>query len=260
MRDFFLAALELAESGRSGAIATIVAAGGSTPRAVGARMIVPEEGDPLFTLGGGAFEAQVIADARALLREGRPELRTYSLSDRGPAGDGQECGGSVSVYIEPIAVEDKLWIFGGGHVGKALAAASRGLGFDVTVFEDRPELTVEGRIPGARRVVLTDGGYRAEIPAPDGRTFCVVVTRSHRTDSAALRTALTGKARWVGMIGSARKKLAVYKELREEHGVPQALLDAVECPVGLPIDAETPEEIAIAILARLVQVRRQAPA
>ncbi len=256
MREFHEALLGLLESGRSAAAATIVKATGSTPRAVGARMLVPEEGETLFTLGGGAFEAEVIADARQALRDGAPLLKSYDLADRGRDGEGQECGGTVTVFIEPLAAAEKLWIFGGGHVGRALAAASRGLGYDVTVFDDRDDHADPARLPGARRAVRTDPSYTDNVPAPDARTCCVVVTRSHRTDRAALRTALSGAARWVGMIGSARKRLAVYKELRDEDGVPQALLDAVECPVGLPIGAETPEEIAISILARLVQVRR----
>ena len=257
MRDFHEAILDLMSAGRAAATATIVKATGSTPRAVGARMIVPEDGEPLLTLGGGAFEAEVIADARAAMRAGGPVLKVYSLADKGKAGEGQECGGSATVFIEPVAAPEPLWIFGGGHVARALAAGSRGLAFDVTVFEDRPELVDLARLPGARRVVQTDVEYRENVPAPGSNAYCVVLTRSHRTDLAALRSALAGHARWIGMIGSARKKLAIFKELSEQHGVSAEQLAAVECPVGLAIGAETPEEIAIAILARLVQVRRQ---
>jgi xanthine dehydrogenase accessory factor len=106
--------------------------------------------------------------------------------------------------------------------------------------------------------VTTDEEYRRDVPEPDAGTLCVVLTRSHRTDRAALRAALAGGARrWVGMIGSARKKLAVFKDLREEDGVSETVLAGVECPVGLPIGAETPEEIAVSILSRLIQLRRQ---
>ena len=256
MREFHEALLEILDAGRAAATATIVKATGSTPRSVGARMIVPEEGEVLFTLGGGAFEAQVIADAREALRSAESTLKTYSLADRGREGEGQECGGSVTVFIEAVARAEKLWIFGGGHVARALASASRGLGFDVTVFEDRAELADPSRFPGARRALRTDAEYRENVPRPDGRTSCVVLTRSHRTDRAALRAALSGSAPWIGMIGSARKRLAIFKELGEEDGIAPARLEMVECPVGLPIGAETPEEIAISILARLIQVRR----
>ena len=143
-------------------------------------------------------------------------------------------------------------------MGKCLTAASRGLGFDVTVFDDREEYADAARLPGARAVVRTDSEYRTGISKPDPRTYCVVLTRAHKTDRAALRAALSGRPAWVGMIGSARKKLAVHKELREEDGIPAEVLDAVETPVGVPIGAETPEEIAISILARIVQVRRRA--
>lgn len=258
MREFLDAVRELLESGRAAASATIVKASGSTPRSVGARMIVPEEGEPLFSLGGGAFEAEVVRDSRAAIRSGSPDLKTYSLADRGKEGEGQECGGSVTVFIEPVQAPEKLWIFGGGHVGRALAAASRGLGFDVIVFEDREEFAEGSRLPGARRAVLTDIEYVANVPRPDERTYCVVMTRSHKTDRTALRAALSGSAAWIGMIGSSRKRLAIFKELREEDGIAAERLEAVETPVGLPIDAETPEEIAISILARLVQVRRKA--
>lgn len=257
MREFHEAILGLLEAGRPAATATIVKTTGSTPRAVGARMIVPADGEPMFTLGGGAFEAEVIQDARVALESGEPALKTYSLADRGKAGEGQECGGSVSVYIEPIEPPERLWIFGAGHVAKALAAASRGLGYDVTVFEDRTDRVDPAGIPGARRVLLTDVEYRDNVPHPDERTCCVVLTRSHRTDRAALRASLAGKALWVGMIGSERKRLAIYKELEQDDGISAARLERVECPVGLSIGAETPEEIAISILARLVEVRRK---
>jgi xanthine dehydrogenase accessory factor len=104
--------------------------------------------------------------------------------------------------------------------------------------------------------VRTDPEYRDAVVPPDDRTYCVVVTRAHRTDRAALRAALSGAAAWVGMVGSARKRLAVHRELREEDGIPQERLETVETPVGLAIGAESPEEIAISILARIVQVRR----
>ena len=161
---------------------------------------------------GGAFEAGVIRDAREALESGRPALHTYSLAGTGAGGDGQDCGGTVKVFIDPVGAPDKLWIFGAGHVGAALAAASRGLGFEVTVFDDRPEFVESSRLPGARRAISTDPLYRDKIPPPDARTFCVVATRAHRTDRAALHAALSGSAAWVGMIGSARKRLAIFKE------------------------------------------------
>ena len=257
MREFHEAILEFLSAGRPAATATIVKAGGSTPRAVGARMIVPEEGPALFTLGGGSFEADVIKDARDAIRTGQAVLKTYNLADRGPRGDGQECGGSATIFIEPLAMADKLWVFGAGHVARALVASTRGLGFDVTVIEDREDHARLERLPGAARVIHTDEEYRRNVPAPDERTRCVVLTRSHRTDRAALRAALAGRASWVGMIGSTRKRLAVYKDLREEDGISEEVLSGVECPVGLPIGAETPEEIAVSILSRLIQLRRQ---
>jgi xanthine dehydrogenase accessory factor len=260
VREFHEAILEILSAGRPAAAATIVKAGGSTPRAVGARMIVTEEGPALFTLGGGSFEAEVIKDAREAIRTGEAALKIYNLSDRGPRGDGQECGGSATIFIEPLTPAEKLWVFGGGHVARALIASTRGLGFDVTVFEDREDHARLERLPGAARVIHTDEEYRRSVSIPDERTRCVVLTRSHRTDRAALRAALSGRASWVGMIGSTRKRLAVYKDLREEDGVAEAVLSTVECPVGLPIGAETPEEIAVSILSRLIQLRRQPPA
>src|SRR6266571_1040046 len=156
MREFHETLLGMLDAGRSVASATIVKVSGSTPRSVGARMIVPLEGEPEFTLGGGAFEAEVARDAREAIAKGEPVLKSYSLADRGPEGEGQECGGTATVFIEPIAATDKLWIFGAGHVGKCLTAASRGLGFDVTVFDDREEYADAARLPGARAVVRTD--------------------------------------------------------------------------------------------------------
>ena len=256
MREFHEALLGILDAGQAAATATIVEASGSTPRSIGARMIVPAEGGTRFTLGGGAFEADVIRDAREAIASGRPLLKRYSLASRGADGQGQECGGTATVFIEPVGAADRLWIFGGGHIGRALAAASRGLGFEVTVFDDRAEFADLAGLPGARRAVLTGADYRDGVPEPDARTYCVIVTRAHTTDRAALRAALAGGAAWIGMIGSVRKKLAVHKELHEEDGVSLERLAAVETPVGVEIGAETPEEIAISILARIVQLRR----
>ena len=130
MREFHEAILEILAAGRPAAAATIVKAGGSTPRAVGARMIVTEEGPALFTLGGGAFEAEVIQDAREAIRTGEALLKTYNLSDRGPRGDGQESGGSATIFIEPS--RERLWVL--GAVTRALSSPPPGAGFDVTVF------------------------------------------------------------------------------------------------------------------------------
>src|SRR5262245_36705547 len=139
MKEYHEALLAILASGGAAATAVIVKTSGSTPRGVGARMIVPVAGEPLFTLGGGAFEAEVIRDARETMARREPLLKSYSLADRGSDGSGQECGGSVTVFIEPHGAREKLWIYGAGHVGRALAAASRGLGLEGTVYEDRSD-------------------------------------------------------------------------------------------------------------------------
>ena len=253
--DFHATLTRLIEEGREFATATVVKVSGSVPRGVGAKMIVMGRGESFDTLGGGSFEAMVIEDALEVIATGKPSLKKYSFSEKGDDSVGQVCGGAVEVFIEPSGQPERLLILGAGHVGQALARHAVGLGYQIVVADDRPEFLRAGLFPPAARLVLTDASYSRDLPPIDRRTSVCVVTRCHKTDRDALLRAVSGDAAYVGLIGSKRKKLILYEDLGKS-GVPPESLARVHSPIGLDIGAETPDEIAVAIVAELIRERR----
>jgi xanthine dehydrogenase accessory factor len=254
MIDFHRQLLQLLESGRRVAVATIVEARGSTPQREGGRIIVAEDGATWFTIGGGAFEALVIDDAKGCLREGRSDLRNYSLHDSGDEALGMACGGNALVFIEVPPIVPPLLIFGAGHVGRALARLAVGVGFAVTVLDDRPAMLEPGSFPAGTKLVATDRQFREGVPPIGPETSIVLVTRCHDTDEAALEGLARAPWRYLGMIGSRRKVKVVFDRLLER-GVPREVLDRIHAPIGVPIGSHLPEEVAVSILAELVAVR-----
>jgi xanthine dehydrogenase accessory factor len=269
---------ELEERGRL-ALASVVETKGSGPSRVGRRFLIFEDGSFRGTIGGGPFEALVIADSAALFREdpasrrrGEPGpsriLKWYDFFEREiDSPDLREptnmiCGGSARVAIELLKAAPSLVILGGGHVGKALALLGRELGYDVTVGDDREEYVRPERFPDAVKTVRTNRDY--ELPAdllPRGRDrYVAVVSRCWETDLAALKPWLASDAptvRYLGLIGSARKVRGVLARLAEE-GFPEEKIRGIRAPIGLSIGAVTPEEIAVSILAEVTAVRRGA--
>jgi xanthine dehydrogenase accessory factor len=258
---------ELSQRGRL-ALASVTECRGSGPSRVGRRFLVFEDGSFSGTIGGGPFEALVIADAAALFREEGPErlLKWYDFFEREIISDmpreptNMICGGSARVSIELLRAAPALVIFGGGHVGLALARLAVTMGYAVFVGDDREAYARPDRFPKEATVFRANRDYG--IPPgilPSGRDLYVaVVTRCWETDLAALRPWLTPdspKARYLGLIGSARKVRGVFARLREE-GVPEEPIGRVHGPMGLAIGAITPEEIAVSIMAEVTAARR----
>jgi xanthine dehydrogenase accessory factor len=165
------------------------------------------------------------------------------------------CGGTLEVFVEPVLPPAELYIFGAGHVGAALYRVARIGGFDVTVVDDREAYANRERFPEAQQVIAEELDKAMAQLMPSESTYIVVVTRGHRDDMRVLRWAVQTPARYVGMIGSKRKTITIFKELQEE-GIPAQLFDRVHAPVGLDIGAVTPEEIAVSITAELIAKRR----
>ena len=258
---------ELEDRGRL-ALATVVETKGSGPSRIGRRFLVFEDGSFRGTIGGGPFEALVVADAAALFRDEGPErlLKWYDFFDRELEGEREPtnmiCGGSSRVSIELLKAAPSLVILGGGHVGLALARLSRELGYDVLVGDDREEYARPERFPPGVRSVRTDRDYSLPAGAlrPGRDRYVAVVSRCWETDLSAVRPWLAPDAppaRYLGIIGSARKVRGVLDVLARE-GVPAEKLEAIRAPIGLSIGAVTPEEIAVSILAEVTAVRRGA--
>ena len=257
MRDVLEAFLDELKSGRRAVLATVVRASGSTPRTVGARMVVRADGSMFGTIGGGAFEAVVAGDAKALLEKAdpHPEVKRYTFTEHGEDALGMACGGTAEVLLEAAGAGARLVIFGAGHVGCALAKLSATVGFAPELVDDRRDFCEAARQASLGRVWNCDASYVDGVPPLDPGCYVAVVTRCHRTDRLALKRVLGQPLRYVGLIGSRRKKAVIFGELAGEDGVSLDELERVRCPIGLPLGGETPEEIAVSIVAELLTVR-----
>jgi xanthine dehydrogenase accessory factor len=240
--------------GEAVVLATVVASRRSVPRRAGAKMLVYADGRQSGTVGGGEMEARVVAEAVAALTDGTARLLDYALLDPG-AGDPGVCGGEVSIYLEPHMPPGTIYVVGCGHVGRAVADLAHWLGFRVVATDDRPELATPDALPNADVVVA---GPIEEVLAAapiTADTHVVVVTRNVALDRQILPILLASPARTIGVMGSARRWATTRKELAAA-GLAEALIDRAVAPIGLEIGAETPEEIAVSILAEIIGARR----
>ncbi len=236
--------------GVPGVVATVVSVGGSTPRGVGAKMIVYEGGRTLGSVGGGAIEGTVIERAADLVGAREAELVSFDLFD----DTGMICGGKMDIFLEPISAGPSVLVVGGGHVGQAVAGVARRAGFRVAVVDDRADMVTEERFPGIDRRLVGGVELLGGDLVVDGSTFVVVVTRGHRFDSVWVKALLGHEPRYVGMIGSEKKVAATFDGLREE-GVPESAISSIHAPIGLDIGAETPDEIAVSVVAEIIAVK-----
>ena len=234
---------------------TIVAAQGSTPQRVGAKMIVFPDGRIVGTIGGGCYENDALGKAREALQTRKPRLVKYDLTDDFAEESGLICGGQMTVYIEPVEPSPRLYIIGAGHVGHQLAQVAVPCGFRLFILDDREKFANAERFPQAEQVIvdsIPEWLHRADIPQS---AYVVVVTRGHRHDLDALRALAARDLRYLGLIGSRAKVKKIYDALVEE-GMPLECLQRVHAPIGLDIGGVTPEEIAISIMAEIIAVRR----
>ena len=254
--SFHEAVVRCLRQGKRLALVTLIETQGSTPRKAGARMAVAEDGTLVDSVGGGALEALVLEDAKALLGTGGSQVKEYILREgEDPGSTGMVCGGRVRVHLQVELPPERLLIFGAGHVGAALAAVARPLGFATTVLDDRREFLDPARLPEGVEIWPLGPDFAGELPPVDAATYVAVVTRCHRTDLAALRRVLETPACYVGLIGSRRKVRVVLERLRRE-GFPESRLGGLRAPIGLPIGACTPAEIAVSIAGEMIQARR----
>lgn len=241
--------------GRRGALATIINVRGSIPSFHSAKMLVREDGSIAGTIGGGCVEAEVWEAAREVMKSEKPQSLTFNLNNNPKYDTGLVCGGTLEIYIEPVLPVATLYIFGAGHVAWNLYKVARLAGFDIVVTDDRESYANRERFPDARDIYADEYERVMSQLAPNDSSYIVIVTRGHRDDMRVLRWAAETPAKYVGMIGSQRKTIAIYKELEKE-GIAAEKLARVYAPVGLDIGAITPEEIAVSIVAELIALRR----
>jgi xanthine dehydrogenase accessory factor len=255
--DIYEQIVQLRREGRRGAVATIVNVRGSIPSFRTAKMLVRDDGSIAGTIGGGCVEADVWQAAREVMESEKPRTLSFDLNQDPKYDTGLVCGGTLEVFIEPVLPPALLFVFGAGHVAINLCQVAANAGFDVIVADDRSSYATKERFPSAREVHALDFDAATQKLDPNESSSIVIVTRGHRDDMRVLRWAVQTRARYVGMIGSKRKVIEIYKTLQQE-GIPSHLFDRVYSPVGLDIGAVTPEEIAVAITAELIAIRRHA--
>jgi xanthine dehydrogenase accessory factor len=255
--DIFEELVRLRRLGQRCALATIVEAQGSVPSCESAKLLVREDGSMVGTVGGGCIEAEVFNTAREVLHTGKPRRLKFDLSQDAAYENGLICGGQLEIFVEPILPQPRAFIFGAGHISKSLSKVAAWAGFATVVVDDRESFANRERFPEADEVLA--GEYEALFPrlAVNESSFVVIVTRGHRDDLRVLRWAARTPARYVAMIGSKRKVIAVLRQLEEE-GTPREALARVHAPMGLDIGAVTPEEIAVSTVAEMIAVRRNA--
>jgi xanthine dehydrogenase accessory factor len=218
-------------------------------------MLVLADGTLIGTIGGGRVEKEVVDAAQALLAEGaaaRPKLLRYHLTHE----LAMCCGGEMEILLEPMVPEPPLLVCGGGHVARALVPLARSVGFAPIVVDDLEELANAQRFPDALRLIDSfDVRDWTDVPLDD-RSYAVIVTRDHAQDQALLEQLIGRELAYLGLIGS-RRKVAMFKQRLIARGVPEERLQRLRAPIGLDIGAQTPEEIAVAIVAELIQTRAQ---
>ncbi len=254
--DLYEEIVRLRKDRRRGAVATIVNVRGSIPSFKTAKMLVRDDGSIVGTIGGGCVEADVWQAAREVMESEKPRTLTFDLNQDPKYDTGLVCGGTLEIFVEPILPPAELYIFGAGHVAASLYKVARIAGFDITVVDDREVYASRERFPEAQEVLAEDFDKAAASLAPSESSYIVIVTRGHRDDMRMLRWAVQTPARYIGMIGSKRKTITIFKELQKE-GLAAELFDRVHAPVGLDIGALTPEEIAVSITAELIAARRK---
>jgi xanthine dehydrogenase accessory factor len=246
---------ELEKSNSSGALCMIIRSRGSTPRHVSSKMLVYPDGHIVGTVGGGEVENRVIKEALLAMQDNKPRLLEYNMTDPERRDPGI-CGGQLEIYVEPLIPKPILVVVGVGHVGKAVAHLAKWLGFVVAVCDDRPDFCTPASVPEADiylPIPLEELSQKMDITP---WTYLVLTTRGMDVDVVGLPSLLDTNAAYIGVIGSKRRWAMTVKTLVAA-GISAEKLKQVYTPIGLDIHPETPEEIAVSIMAEIILLRGQ---
>lgn len=232
------------------ALCIIVSTKGSVPRKEGAKMLVLKDGSIKGSIGGGNLEKQVIYDALKVLEGKEPQLFRHDLLHQHQMC----CGGTVHIYIEPVMQKNRLYIFGAGHTGKSLAGLAAGMDLETVVIDDRKEYLDELKNIPVNKMHLPFNEALNTLPFNE-KTFIAILTYSHPIDRDILFFCLNKPHAYLGMIGSLRKVEVTKKMLRQTAFADEEKISSIDMPMGMDIGAETPEEIALSIMAKIIQVK-----
>lgn len=252
MKNIFEKISEAQKSNIDVALCVVVNTKGSTPREVGAKMLVYSDGTIFGTIGGGDLEKKVIANALEVLKTKQPLVFKHDLLHQ----HNMCCGGNVEIYIEPIMKKNKLYIFGAGHTGHALAKYALNFDFEIVMIDDRKEYLDEIKLDNVNKLNMN---YEQALPLLpfDENTFITIMTYSHPYDRDILSYCIRKPFAYLGMIGSQRKVEMTKKMFEEGNIASPSELDKVDMPMGIDIGAKDPEEIAISILAKIISIKNK---
>jgi xanthine dehydrogenase accessory factor len=244
--------IQIQNSNQKAVLCTIIGIKGSTPRKAGAKMIVFENGSIEGTIGGGALEKAVISQALGVLKDREAKTVRHNLV----ADLAMCCGGSVELFIEPVMNNQHIYIFGAGHIGKALAKFAIDLDFSVTLIDARYDAFDNMNIPGCR--IIQDHHTTAiEQLHFNENAYIVILTHDHAFDREVLALCSKREHAYIGMVGSERKVAIARKNLITSGLLSDSELENIDMPIGIEMAAKTPSEIAISILAKLIDTRNK---
>ncbi len=250
MDSFYEKLVQAELSENVSALCIVTKISGSAPGKPGMKMIVYEDGKITGTVGGGAIEKDVMDKALEIMNTNTPGYFIFNLKN----DLNMECGGAAEVYIEPVNQKIKLYIFGAGHIGKALSDLAFILGFEVNVIDERPGIFDTY----ANDKIKTINKHYADFVKDtrfDKRSFIVIVTHKHIHDADILKLVCNKQHSYLGMIGSKIKVEKIRKDLIDENYLSAPEAEKIDMPIGIKFKAITPNEIAISILAKLIDVR-----
>ena len=253
--DIYDEIVRLRRLGQKCALATIVNVKGSIPSYESAKLLVREDGSMMGTVGGGCVEAEVWNAAREVLDTEKPKNLSFSLGQDAAYDEGLICGGQLSIFVEPVIPQPQAFIFGGGHVSKSISKVATIAGFATSIIDNREAFANPDRFPEAEATYAEE--YEDVFPKLPitSSSYLIIVTRGHRDDMRVLRWAISTPARYIAMIGSKRKTISVIHELERE-GFPRDAFERIFAPMGFEIGAESPEEIAVSVVAEMIAARR----
>ncbi len=255
MKSIYQALSDIEANNESAALCTVVKSQGSTPRHTGSKMLVYPDGRFVGSIGGGDLEHRVLDEAMMSMADGEPRHLHYNMSDPS-RGDVGVCGGQVEVFVEPILPAPMVVVLGAGHVGKAVAHLAKWLGFRVAASDDRVEFCTPESIPDADAFYPVPMEKLPEHIKITRQTYLVLTTRGSSVDVAGLGPLLASRAAYIGVIGSKRRWTETVKMLKAK-GVTDEMIGRVHSPIGLELQAETPEEIAVSIMAEILMLRNK---
>lgn len=235
-------------------LATIVATRRSVPRHAGTKMLIFADGASIGTVGGGEMEAKVVAAAQEAIRKGRSRLVDYELVNPNE-GDPGICGGELTLYLEPYMPQHTVYVIGCGHVGRTVVDLGHWLGYRTVAIDDRPDLVSEEAMPNADIRFAGTVSDAIEKHPVTSDTSIIVVTRSPEVDIRIIPELLATPARYVGVMGSQKRWRSTREQLISA-GVTEEQLQRIHVPIGIDLNAETLEEIAVSILSEVIRENR----